>query len=286
MGEFHGERGRAEVAAAMAGDAVRPRLDDPRLRAGAGRAQLHAGADADLPGDDGGPPDPALGPLPRLRDRRAEPVGVRQRRPTPTRPGRDTRRHDLVHRHERAERRLGPRRAADPSRGVRRPLRRERPEGVDVVRRDRAEVLLLRAHRSERGQAPRHLAAHGRHGHAGYRGASALAHLAARRTSPRCSSPMSRCRARTSWARSTAVGRSPRVRSRTNGPASGSKGCRASNRRCRRWSTSLAAPAAPTTRSCAARSPRPTSWRRACARSATRDSRRSPRVRRRPSTRT
>ena len=95
------------------------------------------------------PPHPALGALPRLRDRRAEPARVRQRRAAGARAGRDPRRHDLVHRHERAERGLRPRRPADARRGVRRPLRRERPEGVDVVRDDRAEVLLLRAHRPD-----------------------------------------------------------------------------------------------------------------------------------------
>ena len=52
----------------------------------------------------------------------------------------------------------------------------------------------------------------------------------------------------------------------------GSKGCRASSRPCRRWSTSSPHRPRPTTRSCAARSPRPTSSRRVCARSATRDS--------------
>ena len=58
---------------------------------------------------------------------------------------------------------------ADARRGVRRPLRRQRPEGVDVVRDDRAEVLLLRAHRSDAAEAQGHLAAHHRHGHAGHR---------------------------------------------------------------------------------------------------------------------
>ena len=77
---------------------------------------------------------PALAALPRVRDRRAEPARVRHRRAEGARAGRDPRRHDLVHRHERAERGLGPRRAADPRRARRRPLRRQRPEGLDVVR--------------------------------------------------------------------------------------------------------------------------------------------------------
>ena len=40
-------------ARAVAGDAVRPRLDDPGVPARARRPQLHAGADAHLPGGDG-----------------------------------------------------------------------------------------------------------------------------------------------------------------------------------------------------------------------------------------
>ncbi len=74
---------------------------------------------------------PASRPLPRLRDRRAEPARVRQRRAEGAGAGRDPRRHDLVHRHERAERRLRPRGPADARRGARRPLRRQRPEGLD-----------------------------------------------------------------------------------------------------------------------------------------------------------
>ena len=73
-------RARPAVDARLAGDALRPRLDDPRLPARARRPELHAGADADLPRDAGEPAHPAVGPLPRLRDRRAEPARVRQRR--------------------------------------------------------------------------------------------------------------------------------------------------------------------------------------------------------------
>ena len=78
---------------------------------------------------------PRSRPLPRLRDRRAEPARVRQRRAAGAGAGRDPRRHDLVHRHERAERGLRPRRAADARRARRRPLRRQRPEGLDVATR-------------------------------------------------------------------------------------------------------------------------------------------------------
>ena len=44
-------RARAAVDARLAGDPVRPRLDDPRLPARARRPELHTGADAHLPRD-------------------------------------------------------------------------------------------------------------------------------------------------------------------------------------------------------------------------------------------
>ena len=125
------------VGARLAGDAVRPRLDDPGLPARARRPERHAGADARVPRGDGDAPHPALAALPRVRDRRAEPARVRQRRAAGARARRDPRRHHLVHRHERAERRLRPRRAPDARRARRRPLRRQRPEGVDELRDDR-----------------------------------------------------------------------------------------------------------------------------------------------------
>ena len=65
----------------------------------------------------------------------------------------DPRRHRLVHRHERAQRGQRPRVAHDASRARRRPLRRQRSEGVDVVLDGRGEVLLLRAHDPD---APKH----------------------------------------------------------------------------------------------------------------------------------
>ena len=144
------------MGARLAGHPLRPRLDDPRVPARAGRSELHAGADARLPRGDGEPRDPALAPLPRVRDRRAEPPRVRRRRPEAPRAGRDPRRHDLVHRDERTRRRIRPRRAVDPRRGARRPLRRQRPEGVDELRHPRAAVLLLRPHQPRRPEAQGH----------------------------------------------------------------------------------------------------------------------------------
>ena len=68
------------VGARVAGDALRPRLDDPGLPTRARRPERHAGADARVPRGDGAPAHPALAALPRLRDRRPEPARVRQRR--------------------------------------------------------------------------------------------------------------------------------------------------------------------------------------------------------------
>ena len=173
-----------------------------------------------------------------------------------TRAGRDPRRHGLVHRHERAQRRLRPRRAPDPRRGRRRPLRRQRPEGVDVLRHDRPEVLLLRAHRPDVAEAQGHHAAHRRHGHAGHRGPAAAPHHRRRRTSPRCSSPTSMVpRRQPRRASSTAAGASRRARSRTSGPACGSRGVAARADRRTALVELARRTAAPTTRSCAARSP-------------------------------
>ena len=149
-------RARAAVDARLAGDALRPRLDDPRLPARARRPQLHTGADAHLPRDARrAAACSAAGTSPATRSSRraCSSTATTSRRQLVAR--RDPRRHDLVHRHERAERRLRPRGPADARRGARRPLRRERSEGLDELRDDRPEVLLLRAHRSRRCRSTR-----------------------------------------------------------------------------------------------------------------------------------
>ena len=204
--DFAGRRRRGatteiipRVGARLAGDALRPRLDDPRLPARARRAERTPVQTLVYLEEMARAPHPPLAALPRVRDRGAEPARVRQRRADATLvPGRDPRRHDLVHRHERAERRVRPRRAPDPRRARRRPLHRQRPEGVDELRDGRAEVLRVRAHRSRRAEAQGHQPADRRHGHARHRGAAAATHQRCRATSPRCSSPTSRCRRRTS----------------------------------------------------------------------------------------
>ena len=141
--------------------------------------------------------DPAVGALPRLRDRRAEPARVRQRRAAGARAGRDPRRHRLVHRDERAERRLRPRRAPDPRRcstattsssTARRSGRRTRLIAqmcFCYVRTD-----------PDVAEAQGHLAAHRRHGHARHRDPAAAPPQRRRPTSPRCSSPTSSVPAR------------------------------------------------------------------------------------------
>ena len=194
---------------------------------------------------------PALAALPRVRDRRAEPARVRHRRAAGARAGRDPRRHDLVHRHERAERGLGPRRAADPRRARRRPLRRQRPEGVDVVRDGVREVLPLRAHRPGRAEAQGHLAADRRHGHARASTSARSPTSPATPTSPRCSSPTSRCRPTNLVGdAATTAGASRRARSRTSAPASGSRASPGSSRRSPASSTSRTGAASRRTRSC------------------------------------
>ena len=125
----------------------------------------------------------------------------------------------------------------------RRRVRRQRPEGVDVGRAPRRLVPVLRAHRSRRAEAQGHQRADHRHDDAGCRappvpradrpGRSA--------TSTRSSSPTCACRRRTSSARSTAAGRSRRVRSRTNGRCCGSTTRTTCSARCARWSRSATA---------------------------------------------
>ena len=171
---------------------------------------------------------------------------------------------------------------------ARRPLRRQRPEGLDVVRDDRPEVLLLRAHRSDAAEAQGHLAADPRHGHAGHRHPAAAPHQRHGRVSPRCSSPTSSCPARTWSASSTAAGRSRRDRSRTSAAGLWVESVarlRADGRRPRRAGATQPGRDRRPGHPAQDRGDR-TSSRRACGRSATRVSRRSRRARRRPSTAT
>ena len=64
----------------------------------------------------------------------------------------------------RARRRLGPRLAADARRGPRRPLRRQRPEDLDLLRRQGRLDLLPRAHRPDGQEARGHQLRAVRHG--------------------------------------------------------------------------------------------------------------------------
>ena len=83
---------------------------------------------------------------------------------------RHPRRHDLVHRDERAQRRLGPGRTVDPRRARRRPLRRERPEGLDQLRdaSPRSASCYVRTDPTCT-QAQGHQPADRRHGHTRHR---------------------------------------------------------------------------------------------------------------------
>ncbi len=258
----------------------------PGLSARARRPELHAGTNPDLSRDAGQAPAAAVESLPRLRDRRAEPARVRQRRTEAARAVGDSRRHDLVHRHERTERRLRSCGAANARRTARRPLRRQRPEGLDELRVDCAEVLLLRAHRPDVAEAQRHLAADHRDGHAGNRDSTAASHQRHRRL--RGSVLHRRRRAarehrRPAQRRLDDHARFARPRTRRL-VGRGRRPLRADDRRARRSSPKTTA--GPTIRSCGARSPRRTRTRRRCAPLATRVSRRSRRVPARPSTAT
>ena len=117
-------------------------------------------------------------------------------------------RGDLVPGLLRAGRRLRPlRRCARAIDDQRRPLRRQRPEGLVVVR---AHRRLLHPRRPQR---PRLRAARGphvpdrRHARARASRCGRCGRSPARRSSTRSSSPTSRCRARTCSARSAAAGR-------------------------------------------------------------------------------
>ena len=288
-GRRRAHRDHPAMGARLAGHAVRPRLDDPRLPARARRAERDAGPDARVPRGDGA--------CAASRARCTSPATRSSRRPSSTsapseqkrpRPRRDPRRHGLVHRHERAERRLRPRGAPDARHARRRPLRHQRPEGLDELRDGRREVLLLRAHRSRRAEAQGHQPADRRHGHAGHRGAAAASHHRRRRLR------------RGVLHRRRGAGGEPRrglerrlahhaglARARACGPLGGRRVAGSSRpSRSHRGSRATARPRPRRRRAPPHRRRSTSKRRRACARSATRASRRSRRARRRPSTRT
>ena len=272
----------------VAGDALRPRLDDPRATrpsSAAGTARRCRRSSTSRSSRAAG--IPRVGHFPGYAIVAPSLLEFGNDEQKAARARRDPRRHDLVHRHERAERRLRPRRPADPRRGA------TTTTSSSTARRSGRSYAMIAQKcfcyvrtDPDAAEAQGHLAAHHRHGHARHRHPAAAPHQRHRRASPRCSSPTSIV------PRENLVGE-------LNGGWAITQGSLA-HERAGLWVEGVArleqtiaglvelaqrARPRPTTRSSAARSRARTSWRRACARSATRASPRSRRARRRPSTR-
>ena len=163
---------------------------------------LHAG--------DGAPSKaPPVAQHPRPRHGRPDDHRVRHRRAEAALPAEDPHlRGDLVPGLLRAQRGLRPRLAPDPRRQGRRPLRRQRPEGVDVARAHRRLDDAAGPHRSRARPSTR---ASPTSCSTCTRPASPCGRSSrspATRSSTRCSSTTCACPRRRSWARSTTAGRS------------------------------------------------------------------------------
>ena len=144
------------VRPGLAAEAPRGRAPRPDLAEGVRGARPHVDGGAPPPRGAGAPPGAAAPEHPRPRDGRSDDHRVRHRRAEAApRPEDPHLRGDLVPGLLRAQRGLRPGVAPDPGREGRRPLRRQRPEGLDQPRADRRLDDAARPHRPERARSTR-----------------------------------------------------------------------------------------------------------------------------------
>ena len=159
------ERRAARVARAHGG----ARLDRARMAEGVRRRRLEQGRSARAARGNGAPDVPRAADFVRHLDARPRAAEVRQRAAEARAPAEDRARRDpLVPGLFRARRRLGPRVAQDARRGPRRPLRHQRLEDLDQLRRQGRLDLLPGAHRLRGEEAGRHQLPAVRHAVAGH----------------------------------------------------------------------------------------------------------------------
>ena len=156
------------VRQGLAAAAVRSGLVRHRVARGVRRARRVAHPADHLPGGDGAR-EGAAADQPRRVDHGRSGADRARHRGAEARPpaGDPRRRRDLVPGLLGARCRLRPRRAADARRPRRRPLRRQRTEGVDQLRALRRLVHGARPHRSGRAEASRHHLSPDRHAQPG-----------------------------------------------------------------------------------------------------------------------
>ena len=162
-----------------------PRVAEADARGGLGRHRVAGGVrrpgrrpdrarhlGRGVRGGAGARPPRQHGPQPDRPDH--HPLGHRRAEDAPSAPD-PQRRRGLVPGLLRARRGIGPGQPADARRRAGRPLRRQRPEGLDLGRALRPLDHPARAHQPRRAEAPGHLLLPGPHGLAGHHRAPARA---------------------------------------------------------------------------------------------------------------